>query len=787
MTWSSIFPSVGAASVTAIGDDSVFGLLAADPTWWDANRPLVERAVTVVRDNGILYVTWAGLFAATFVLVRMLYTRWGESNVTAKALAVSALVHLAGGLWTTTVRLASGRPVVTAQERVPIRRVIIESNRQQASPAERKIPSWEQPLEIPREALTRATRDNIETPTPTLERQRTATEIAAATPEAVDRSLPIEQPLAARDAARSPKTVSGAMNRIAEETAETRAETAVTDPQVTRSSPVRAGNPELRMERGARPGVEMPAATPAAPVATLNVPPRTNVPETARQAGADGAPTRRRDPQELARISPEELGTAAPGSSSEAGAGERAGNPFSRSGAKPRPGAAVNPTALRSGRKPESPSGTGVPLELRAGSPLGVADAVPPAARAEMAAVVQSPSRVPATYRLRGAPQRKRVAVEMGATEASELAVERSLKWLAAHQNEEGFWDPDGFTRHCPPGKSCGGEATLGRDPTDPSLDVPVRQQSGINADSGITGLALLAFLGAGHTPYDGEYADHVDRGLRWLVSQQTEDGFLGGKAARYARMYCHGMATIALGEAYAMTHDPALRNPLERAVGFILEEQLLDGSWRYGGKVTEDGKPVVGDMSIFGWQLMALRSAALAGIPVPPEALEKARGYLRNAAQVRNGGLAAYGGYRNDTRVRPAMTAEALYCRQLLKMTAGNAAQSQEAVSFVMQYLPTRASIDLYFWYYGTLSVYHHGDRETWLTWNAAMRDTLVADQVMTGHAVGSWEPRFPWGDYGGRVFSTAMSTLCLEVYYRFLPLYQTQEAQRGAPPTRR
>ncbi len=61
---------------------------------------------------------------------------------------------------------------------------------------------------------------------------------------------------------------------------------------------------------------------------------------------------------------------------------------------------------------------------------------------------------MPATYRLRGLPQRKKLAVEMGATEASELAVERSLRWLAAHQSEEGFWDADGFTRMCPPAKN---------------------------------------------------------------------------------------------------------------------------------------------------------------------------------------------------------------------------------------------------------------------------------------------------------------------------------------------
>ena len=36
-----------------------------------------------------------------------------------------------------------------------------------------------------------------------------------------------------------------------------------------------------------------------------------------------------------------------------------------------------------------------------------------------------------------------------------------------------------------------------------------------------------------------------------------------------------------------------------------------------------------------------------------------------------------------------------------------------------------------------------------------------------------GSWDPSGPWGRYGGRLYSTAISTLTLEVYYRLLPLY--------------
>ena len=45
---------------------------------------------------------------------------------------------------------------------------------------------------------------------------------------------------------------------------------------------------------------------------------------------------------------------------------------------------------------------------------------------------------------------------------------------------------------------------------------------------------------------------------------------------------------------------------------------------------------------------------------------------------------------------------------------------------------------------------------------------------QESAGAAKGSWSPDDDlWGGYGGRVYSTAMGTLCLEVYYSYLPLY--------------
>ena len=153
-----------------------------------------------------------------------------------------------------------------------------------------------------------------------------------------------------------------------------------------------------------------------------------------------------------------------------------------------------------------------------------------------------------------------------GASAASEQAVERALDWLARHQDADGRWDgataryddgtavkgDDDFTVHCPAGETCFGECIYWE------------------ADTALTGLALLAYLGAGYTHDDGKYAETVGKGLDFLLSQQKPDGDLRGPS-RAVGMYCHAMATLALCEAYALTGDERLRDPVERAVAFLI------------------------------------------------------------------------------------------------------------------------------------------------------------------------------------------------------------------------
>jgi len=285
---------------------------------------------------------------------------------------------------------------------------------------------------------------------------------------------------------------------------------------------------------------------------------------------------------------------------------------------------------------------------------------------------------------------------------------------------------------------------------------------AGLDADTGITALALLAFLGAGETHLKGKHRKNVQRGLEYLLAVQKSDGNLAGRARTYAAMYCHGMALLALSEAYALSGDERLLPTLRRAIRYTLAAQhASDGGWRYRAGDT-------GDMSMFGWHAMGLRSAELAGLKLDPEVKRRMRKFLARVSGGRHGGLASY---RPGHRPTVSMTAEALACRLLLDHKP-RAAAVAEATNYLLARPPAAGQADYYYWYYASLGLFQLQD-ERWSKWNEALTSQLLARQRTSGSLAGSFDPDTKWGGYGGRVYSTAMATLCLEVYYRYLPLY--------------
>lgn len=365
---------------------------------------------------------------------------------------------------------------------------------------------------------------------------------------------------------------------------------------------------------------------------------------------------------------------------------------------------------------------------------------------AALANVARDSGSLPGAYRLRTTPNKTDVVQLHGGTPETEIAVRIALKWLADNQAADGRWNPRDHG---------GGNPGLvsGQD----------RQKAGSRADTAVTGLALLAFLASGHTHLDGIYREDVRRGLDYLIRVQTADGNLSGEAQTFEFMYSHAMAACALSEAYGMTRDSRLREPMSRAVNYTIRAQdPKGGGWRY-----RPGE--AGDTSILGWQLMSLKSAELAGVPMPDSTKEGVMKYLRSVASGKHGGHASY---RQPAAPTNSMTAEALVCWQFLGISRQHPA-CDEAGDLLLKDMPTaNGESNFYYWYYGTLAMYQlQGDH--WKQWNKALRENVVQRQIKTGPQAGSWEPNDVWGRSGGRIYTTALATLALEVYYRFLPLY--------------
>jgi len=366
--------------------------------------------------------------------------------------------------------------------------------------------------------------------------------------------------------------------------------------------------------------------------------------------------------------------------------------------------------------------------------------------------VLSSPRRIgdglpmPRLYSLRGSKNRLSVAKQRGGSLETERAVEMALQWLAATQEENGSWSSRG--------SGAGREdQVFGHD----------RDGAGVQADCGITGLAMLSFLASGHSHLEGGYQQEVQKGLEFLVRSQKSNGDLSGNARMFARMYCHSMSLLALSEGLAMTGDKRLLAAVQRGVDYTVASQnRRDGGWRY-----QPGDP--GDMSQFGWQVLALHSAKLGGASIPSKSFKAMDKFLDSCTSGVGGGLASY---KPNQGPSTTMTAEALMCRYFLQQNI-SPMTVMEATRRISTERPTPTHINLYYWYYGTLAMYHAGGVE-WENWNTELKKTLLQTQKRQGSKAGSWPADGVWGGYGGEVYSTAMATLNLEVYYRYLPLYQ-------------
>jgi hypothetical protein len=340
----------------------------------------------------------------------------------------------------------------------------------------------------------------------------------------------------------------------------------------------------------------------------------------------------------------------------------------------------------------------------------------------------------------RGAGVRKALLGAYGGTKGSERAVAAALNWFARHQQPDGGWSLENFPKLCK-GSPCGGV--------------------GHKFDTAAISFGLLPFFAAGQThKTKGPYQKSIHAGIAKLLSYQKNDGDLRGPGGT---MYCHGLSTICLCEAYGLSGDRDIGAAAQGAINFIVASQDLNtGGWWY------QPKQAGGDTSVVGWQVMGLKSGMMAGLSVPPKTMELAAKWLTSIGT-------GTGGFGYTTKgAAPAMSAVGLLCMQYMGAQKDTPV-IQGGIKLLTGWTPASNKDNCYYYYYGT-QVMHNVPGPEWDTWNRSMRKLLIESQAKEGCAAGSWDPsKDAFGkDHAGRMFVTALNTLTLEVYYRYLPLYQ-------------
>jgi len=276
--------------------------------------------------------------------------------------------------------------------------------------------------------------------------------------------------------------------------------------------------------------------------------------------------------------------------------------------------------------------------------------------------------------------------------------------------------------------------------------------------DAAITGLAVMAFLSAGHVPGEGPYGDTVEKGLRWVLDAQQPNGMMG--SAGHHPMYHQGICTLMLAEVAGMTSAKVgseVREKLQKAVQVILLAQRARGNegggWRYEVRGFDS------DLSVSGWQIMALRAAKDLGCDVPQENIERAIGFIQRCRDPITGGFR----YRPGNRVTAACTGTGILALEVCSKEFHGSPELQQAGSLILKNAPWNSEHDSYAVYYCTQAMYQLGDNY-WNVYRPQLHEALLNRQRRNGS----------WDGEAGPDYGTAMAILALTVDYGFLPIYQ-------------
>lgn len=317
-------------------------------------------------------------------------------------------------------------------------------------------------------------------------------------------------------------------------------------------------------------------------------------------------------------------------------------------------------------------------------------------------------------------------------TKEVDSAVSSALTFLRQSQQRDGCWLANGF---------------------------------GAAQSPGISGLCIMAFLSAGHTPTEGPHAAAITNGIRWVLKQQQRSGLIGGVDS--FDMYHHGICTLMLAEVVGMTDGTLaeeVRQRLVKAVELILKAQRTSGMAKGGWRYTAVGADA--DLSVTGWQLLALRAAKNVGCDVPSSAIDSAIEYVRRCYDDPRGAFA----YMPANYLTVPCTGTGILCFELAGKGSHRAKESLRAGSYILRNPPTLDQAHCFYGlYYCSQAMFQLGENH-WDAYRAKLLDLLLRNQQKNG----SWTGRDLEAQKAGVHYTTAMGVLALTVEYRLLPIYQ-------------
>jgi hypothetical protein len=405
---------------------------------------------------------------------------------------------------------------------------------------------------------------------------------------------------------------------------------------------------------------------------------------------------------------------------------------------------------------------------------------------------------------------RKKAVGRFGGSQATESGVEAALRWLARHQKADGSWDGEVAAVETPPAapelppeeaaevakligrlgdndfdvreaatKALAAKGKTARGPLEEALkspDAEVRQRAAQALEEmvvevgeragvgqvGCTGLALLAFLGAGYTDTNGLFKDNVKRGLEWLAKQQKEDGSIGSGAD-------HAIAGLALAEGYGMGKTEEFGRAAQAAVDCsIAKHQVKDSGWGREPRKNPDLATTI-------WYTNQLKSAKIAGLKVEGVGFQGAMNFIDSVTA--GTGLAAIAPGKSPSL---AMTAAGAWGRTMMGTPITEPLLAKAADALVKAPPAAKSPGDFCHLYFATHFLFQMGG-DRWMKWNEAYKPAMINAQAKGPIPLGSGPEDLDgsWTEGQGeaaaksRVYATALGALSLEIYYRYLPMY--------------